>query len=146
MANSPNTRFEWSIHHPFGSDESDESQQGNTVKVCVKVRPKKGLLPRWRFVVPADYTDILEWGTINTDADTDTVKTNLRGKVGGGPLKLLNGPEVRWMGAIEPISSDTYACIVFKGKPPDYIMFGQGDTPSAPPGALEGINFVEPNN
>ncbi len=126
----PNTEYTWRIHHPFG-DEGDE--------VAVEVAPKSGLLPRWRFVIPGTYAGVTRWGTGEPNgADVDTA---VRNPVEGGPVQLINGPEVLWMGGIDPLSSRKSAYLVFKGEPPHYVAFGQAEEPDGPPGALEGVSF-----
>lgn len=126
----PNTEYTWRIHHPFG-DEDDA--------VAVEVAPKTGLLPRWRFVIPGSYTEVIQWGT--GEPNGGTVDTAVRNPVEGGPVQLVNGPEVLWMGSIEALSSTKSAYLVFKGEPPHYVAFGQAEEPDGPPGALEGVSF-----
>lgn len=69
------------------------------------------------------------------------IDTDVRGKVEGGPVQLVNGPEVNWFGGVEALSSQKSAYLVFKGDPPHYVAFGQAEDPESPPGALEGISF-----
>jgi hypothetical protein len=126
----PGTQHNWHIHHPFG-ENGDE--------VAVEVGPWDGLLARWRFVVPAGYTGVTRWGV--GPANGGPVETNLRGTAEGGPVQLVNGPEVIWFGGVEALSSRKSAYLVFKGDPPHYIAFGQAEDPEGPPGALEGISF-----
>lgn len=126
----PNTEYTWRIHHPFG-DDGDE--------VAVEVAPKSGLLPRWRFVTPGDYTDVVRWGI--GEPNGGPAVTEARNSVEGGPVQLVNGPEVRWMGSVEALSSTKSAYLVFKGDPPHYVAFGQAEEPDGPPGALEGLSF-----
>lgn len=126
----PDTEYTWRIHHPFG-DEGDE--------VAVEVAPRSGLLPRWRFVVPGDYTGITRWGTGAPDGGP--VGDNVRSPVEGGPVQLVNGPQVLWMGGLDALSSRKSAYLVFRGEPPHYVAFGQAEEPDGPPGALEGISF-----
>ncbi len=126
----PNTQYTWRIHHPFGDDEDE---------VAIEVAPKSGLLPRWRFVTPGSYTGIVRWGVGAPNGGP--VDTAVRGPVEGGPVQLINGPEVLWMGSIEALSSKKSAYLVFKGEPPHYVAFGQAEEPNGPPGALEGVSF-----
>ena len=129
----PPTRFDWRIRHPFGEIED---------QVCVEVKPKRGLFARWRFVIPATYTGVVQWGTMKPGFESvSPIPTEEA--VGGGPETLVNGPTVRWMGATEPLSANLAACLVFSGVPPHYVMFGQSDQPNGPPGSLEGITFGE---
>lgn len=126
----PDTEYNWRIHHPFG-DDGDE--------VAVEVSPKSGLLPRWRFVTPGSYTDVVRWGVGAPGGGP--IDTDVRNPVEGGPVQLVNGPEVRWMGSVEALSSSKSAYLVFKGEPPHYVAFGQAEEPDGPPGALEGLSF-----
>ncbi len=130
LDSDPNTEYNWRIHHPFG-EAGDE--------VAVEVAPRSGLLPRWRFVTPGSYTDITRWGVGAPNGGP--VETNVRGPVEGGPVRLINGPEVRWMGSVEALSSSKSAYLVFKGEPPHYVAFGQAEDPDGPPGPLEGLSF-----
>ncbi len=126
----PNTEYNWRIHHPF-RDEEDE--------VAVEVGPKSGLLPRWRFVIPGSYEGVIRWGVGASNGGP--VEAEIRTPVEGGPVKLIDGPEVRWMGSVEALSSSKSAYLVFTGEPPHYVAFGQAETPEGPPGALEGLSF-----
>ena len=126
----PNTEYTWRIHHPYGDNEDE---------VAIEVAPKSGLLPRWRFVVPGTFTGIIGWGTgVPNGGEVDT---QVRGSVHGGPVQLINGPEVIWMGGVEALSSRKSAYLVFKGDPPHYVAFGQAEESDGPPGALEGVSF-----
>ena len=126
----PNTEYTWRIHHPFG-----ESENG----VAVEVAPKTGLLPRWRFVIPADFTGVVTWGS--GPPDGGPVDPNVRNPAHGGPVQLVNGPEVIWFGGLNPLSSTSSAYLVFEGDPPHYVAFGQAEKTDGPPGAMEGISF-----
>lgn len=126
----PDTQYNWHVHHPFGP-EGDE--------VAIEVRPRQGLLARWRFVIPAAYTGVTRWGT--GPAEGSDVEQLSHGTAEGGPVQLVNGPEVIWFGGVEPLSSRKSAFLVFKGDPPHYVAFGQADDPEGPPGALEGVSF-----
>lgn len=128
----PNTEYTWRIHHPYGDDDDE---------VAVEVAPKSGLLPRWRFVTPGDYTGVTRWGVGAPNGAA--VDTSVRNPVEGGPVRLVNGPEVLWMGGIDALSSKKSAYLVFKGEPPHYVAFGQAEEPDGPPGALEGVSFGE---
>ncbi len=125
------TRFEWRIHHPI---------DGIPDRVCVEVSPKKGLLARWRFVLPGYFGKPLKWGTSKSN-HPNQIKECPRGAIEGGPVKLKDGPIVLWFGALEPLSRRSSAYLVFEGTTPDYIMFGQADSTDAPPTSLEGILF-----
>ena len=61
-----------------------------------------------------------------------------------GPVQLVDGPEVEWMGGHNPLSATLSAYIVIDGDPPHYLAFGQAEEPDAPPGSLEGIYFNAP--
>ena len=126
----PNTQYVWRIHHPFGPD-GDE--------VAIEVAPRSGLLPRWRFVAPGSFTGVTRWGT--GDPNGGEIDENVSNAVHGGPVNLVNGPEVIWMGGIDALSSRKSAYLVFKGDPPHYVAFGQAEEPDGPPGALEGVSF-----
>ena len=126
----PNTEYTWRIHHPFG-DDGDE--------VAVEVAPKSGLLPRWRFVIPGGFTGVTRWGVGTPNGEQ--VDADVRSPVEGGPVQLINGPDVLWMGGLDALSSSKSAYLVFRGDPPHYVAFGQADEPDGPPGALEGVSF-----
>jgi hypothetical protein len=126
----PETEYAWRIHHPFG-DAGDE--------VAVEVAPHTGLLPRWRFVIPGSYTGVTRWGV--GEPNGGSIEPEVRNPVEGGPVQLVNGPEVIWMGGLDALSSRKSAYLVFKGEPPHYVAFGQAEEPDGPPGALEGVSF-----
>jgi hypothetical protein len=126
----PDTEYTWRIHHPFGGD-ADE--------IAVEVAPKSGLLPRWRFVTPGGYIGVTRWGIGAPNGGP--IEPAVRSPVEGGPVQLVNGPEVQWMGGLDPLSSTKSAYLVFRGDPPHYVAFGQADEPDGPPGALEGVSF-----
>ena len=69
------------------------------------------------------------------------MESSVRNPVEGGPVQLVNGPEVLWMGGLDALSSKKSAYLVFKGDPPHYVAFGQAEEPDGPPGALEGVSF-----
>jgi hypothetical protein len=127
---APGTVYNWRIHHPFG-EQGDE--------VAVEVGPQSGLLPRWRFVLPGDYKGVTRWGT--GPANGGPVDADVRSPAQGGPVRLVNGPEVIWLGGLDPLSPRKSAYVVFRGDPPHYVAFGQAEEPEGPPGALEGISF-----
>ena len=109
--------------------------------MAVEVSPKNGLIPRWRFVVPRDFGGILVWGT--GPSDGGEVNADVKNPSHGGPVQLVNGPEVIWFGGISPLSSKISAYLVFEGSPPHYIAFGQADKVDGPPRTMEGISFGE---
>lgn len=127
----PGTRFNWRIHHPYQQAEN---------RVAIEVSAWNGLVPRWRFVLPAGYDGILEWGTgpAGGEAGIEPVTSN---RSEGGPVQMENGPTVVWFGGLDPLSTKRSAYVVFEGDPPHYVMFGQSETPDGPPGSLEGITF-----
>ena len=127
----PGTRFNWRIHHPYQHAED---------RVAVEVAPWQGLTPRWRFVLPAGYEGIVEWGTGDPGGEHGFTPPGSHAAQ-GGPVEMVNGPTVIWFGSLEALSSKKSAFLVFEGEPPHYVMFGQSETPEGPPGSLEGITF-----
>lgn len=127
----PDTLYHWQIRHPF---------EGIADRVAVEVSPRNGLLPRWRFVVPADYEGVVTWGVAPPGADSID-HSSVRRPVSEGPVQLQNGPEVVWMGGHKPLSPTLSAVLVFEGDPPHYLAFGQAETPGGPPMRLEGVYF-----
>ncbi len=127
---SEDTQFNWRIHHPF---------EGVEDRVAVEVAPWRGLLPRWRFVVPGDYDVPARWGT--GPAGAGEIDTDVKRPAKDGPIQMVNGPLVVWFGGHESLSTKTSAYLVFEGRPPHYIAFGQADAVGGPPGNLEGISF-----
>ena len=128
----PHTKYVWRIHHPYKNLKET---------VAIEVAPKKGLIPRWRFVVPQDFDGILKWGS--GPSDGGEVDINVKNPSHGGPVQLINGPEVIWFGGIIPLSSKISAYLVFEGSPPHYVAFGQADDVDGPPKTMEGISFGE---
>ena len=49
-----NSSYNWRIIHPFDNDST----------LGVEVMPWKGLIPRWRFVLPSEYNGLIKWGII----------------------------------------------------------------------------------
>ena len=124
------TLLNWRVHHPF---------EGVEDRVAVEVAPWKGLLARWRFVVPGDFKGVIRWGV--GPAGTGDIDEDVKRPVKDGPLKMVNGPEVLWFGGHESLSSKQSAYLVFQGEAPHYVAFGQADVVGGPPGNLEGISF-----
>ena len=128
----PNSRFRWNVHHPFDGIES---------RAAVEVAPWSGLLPRWRFVVPADFKRVVRWGTGPSGA-SDVDPSSVRRPVHHEDVQLQNGPVVDWMGGHNPLSTKLSAYLVFDGDPPHFMAFGQAEEPDGPPTSLEGIYFA----
>ncbi len=105
--------------------------------------PWRGLLSRWRFVLPSDYNGVVEWGI--TKPGEHVVQKGVLRPVEYGPTQLVNGPEVVWFGGHKPLSQTLAAIIVFKHPAPHYLAFGIADQPGGPPLSLEGISFVSDN-
>ena len=127
---SDDTQFNWRIHHPF---------EGVEDRVAVEVAPWKGLLPRWRFVVPGDYQGPTRWGI--GPAGLGEIDEDVKRPAKDGPIQMVNGPLVVWFGGHESLSTTQSAYLVFEGEPPHYVAFGQADAVGGPPGQREGISF-----
>lgn len=127
---SDDTQFNWRIHHPF---------EGVEDRVAVEVGPWKGLLPRWRFVVPGDFDGPTRWGV--GPAGTGEINEDVKRPAKDGPIQMVNGPLVVWFGGHESLSTSQSAYLVFEGQPPHYVAFGFADAVGGPPGNLEGISF-----
>lgn len=128
----PQSRFRWQVHHPF------EDVPG---RAAIEVGPWSGLLPRWRFVVPADYEGVVRWG-IGPSNGTKVSYEDIRRPMRHGPVQLTDGPIVEWLGGHNPLSPALSAYIIIDGDPPHYLAFGQADDPEGPPTSLEGIYFA----
>ena len=126
----PSTTYVWRVHHPVDGVED---------RVAVEVSPRRGLLPRWRFVVPAEWESLLTWGV--GEPGGGPINPSVKRPVEGGPVNLVNGPRVWWFGGHETLSSKLSAYLMFEGEPPHYLAFGQADDPGGPPNRLEGITF-----
>ena len=126
-------RFNWGVNH---------SADGTNVTVFVS--PWQGLLPRWRFVLPAEYDGVLSWGVSTEDAGPHPEPIEEpRGKIESkGTVTMVNGPTVVWFGGLEPLSTRKRAVLKIQAPLPHYIMFGQAPEPTAPPQKLEGITFA----
>ncbi len=127
---SDETQFNWRIHHPFEDVEN---------RVAVEVGPWKGLLPRWRFVLPGEYKGPSRWGV--GPAGSGEINEDVKRPAKDGPIQMVNGPLVVWFGGHESLSTQQSAYLVFEGEAPHYVAFGQADTVGGPPGNLEGISF-----
>ncbi|MBU88681.1 MAG: hypothetical protein QF908_05395 [Dehalococcoidia bacterium] len=126
--------YNWQIIHPFQNVKN---------RVAVEIMPWRGLLSRWRFVLPSDYNGVVEWGI--TKPGEHVVQKGVLRPVEYGPTQLVNGPEVVWFGGHKPLSQTLAAIIVFKHPAPHYLAFGIADQPGGPPLSLEGISFVSDN-
>jgi len=127
---SGDTQYNWRIHHPF---------EGVEDRVAVEVAPWKGLLPRWRFVVPGDYVGPAKWGI--GPSGSGEINTDVKRPAKDGPIQMVDGPLISWFGGHESLSTNQSAYLVFEGEPPHYIAFGQAESVGGPPGELEGISF-----
>ena len=128
----PGSQFKWNVHHPVDGKED---------RAAVEVGPWSGLLPRWRFVVPADFKRVVRWG-IGPAGTNDFSESDVRRPVGGEDVQLHDGPAVDWMGGHNALSKKLSAFLVFDGDPPHWMAFGQADEPDGPPTNLEGIYFA----
>ncbi len=79
----PSSKYTWRIHHPY-------SNNGN--HVAVEVAPKKGLITRWRFVIPERYQSAVEWGV--GPPGIGPVGNNIKDRASGGPVTLVGGPTI----------------------------------------------------
>ena len=127
---SSDTQYNWRIHHPFEDVEH---------RVAVEVAPWKGLLPRWRFVIPGDFKGVSRWGV--GPAGSGQIDENVKRPVKDGPIQMTNGPLVVWFGGHESLSNMQSAFLVFEGEAPHYIAFGQSESVGGPPASLEGVSF-----
>ena len=130
----PNSKYVWRIHHPYSN---------NGKHVAVEVAPKKGLITRWRFVIPERYQSEVEWGV--GPPGGGPIGKNVRDRASGGPITLVGGPTVKWFGGGNPLSSTLSAYFVFNSSPPHYLAFGEADEQDGPPMRLEGISFGDHN-
>ena len=128
----PGSQFKWDVHHPIDGKED---------RAAVEVGPWTGLLPRWRFVVPAEFDRVVRWG-VGPAGSGDFSQSDVRRPVGGENVQLQDGPTVDWMGGHNPLSKKLSAFLVFDGDPPHWMAFGQADDPDGPPTNLEGIYFA----
>ena len=129
----PKSRYRWQIHHPFEDVHH---------RAAIEVAPRQGLLPRWRFIIPADYHGMIKWGVGPPGAKSVSFKA-VRRPVRHGPVTLVDGPDVEWIGGHNPLSSSLSAYVIIDGDPPHYIAFGQAAEPGGPPESLEGIYFKD---
>lgn len=126
------SKYNWRIHH---------GAQGHPDWLVVEVAPWKGLLPRWRFVLPAEYDGVVGWGQGDTNRKDEFQPVSDAKTARGGPVQMINGPRTVWFGGLDPLSNSSSAFLVLK-TPPHYVMFGQAPTPVSPPGSMEGITFA----
>ena len=128
---TPQSRFRWQIHHPY------ENIDG---RAAIEVAPWSGLMPRWRFVIPADYEGVVRWGVGAPNAQNISF-SDVRRPVRHGPVQLVDGPMVEWFGGHNPLSKSLSAYIIIDGDPPHYLAFGQSEDADQPPSSLEGVYF-----
>ena len=131
-SDEPQSRFRWQVHHPFDNVPG---------RAAIEVAPWTGLLPRWRFVIPADYEGVVSWG-IGPPGAMEVSFDAVRRPTRHGPVQLTDGPVVEWLGGHNPLSPSLSAYLVIDGDPPHYLAFGQSEEPDAPPASLEGIYFA----
>jgi len=124
-----NSSYNWRIIHPFDNDST----------LGVEVMPWKGLIPRWRFVLPSEYNGLIKWGIIIPG--TYNVDENVLRPIENGPTQLIDGPNVIWFGGHKPLSINLAAIIILKVPPPHYIAFGSSENQNDPPKSLEIISF-----
>jgi hypothetical protein len=105
--------------------------------------PWKGLIPKWRFVLPSEYTGLLKWGI--TTPGTNKIDENVLRPIKNGPVKLVDGPTVIWFGGHKPLSTTRAGIIVLKQPVPHYVAFGESEEPEGPPNSLEVISFENDN-
>lgn len=132
VGTNPDSRFRWNVHHPFDGIET---------RAAVEVAPWSGLLPRWRFVVPADFKRVVRWG-IGPPGGADLGDNPVTRPIHEENVQLLDGPMVDWMGGHNPLSKKLSAFLIFDGDPPHFMAFGQADEMDGPPTNLEGIYFA----
>ena len=132
IGNNPDSRFRWTVHHPVDGIET---------RAAVEVGPWSGLLPRWRFVVPADFKRVVRWG-IGPSGGEDLGEAATSRRVHQENVQLQNGPMVDWMGGHSPLSKNLSAFLVFDGDPPHFMAFGQAEEMDGPPTNLEGVYFA----
>jgi hypothetical protein len=125
------TRYDWKVYHPYG---------GEPGRAAIEVSPRKGLAPRWRFVLPVDYAGVKSWG-VGQPGGGHTI-AEARRPVHSGPTRITNGPAVVWFGGHDVLSSRLSAYLVFEGDPPHYLAFGEANEPGGPPHKLEGVSFA----
>ena len=130
-AENPQSRFRWQVHHPF---------DGVPARAAIEVAPWSGLLPRWRFVIPAEYEGVVSWGVGKPNGGAVSF-ADVRRPIRHGPVQLTNGPVVEWFGGHNPLSQSLSAYLVIDGDPPHYLAFGQSPDQETPPGSLEGVYF-----
>ena len=129
-AQASDTEYNWRVHHPF---------EGVEDRVAVEVAPWRGLLPRWRFVLPGDFNSTYRWGV--GPPGSGEIDEDVKRPAKDGPIQMTDGPLVVWFGGHESLSTKQSAYLVFEGEAPHYVAFGQAEMVGGPPGALEGVSF-----
>lgn len=120
------TRFVWRTHRNYG---------GNMTHIAVEVRPRFGTIMYWRFVVPASST-IVEWGFGPANGGAlSMIKTSV---VQGGSVEV-EGTSCSWFGAGDALSPSISAYVVFEGRLPKFVCFGQAEEPFGGPHEVEVI-------
>ena len=76
----------------------------------------EGLLSRWRFLIPSDYEGVVRWGVGPPGASEISFEA-VRRPIRHGPVQLIDGPEVEWIGGHNPLSISLSAYIVIDGDP-----------------------------
>ena len=131
--NNPESTYNWEIDH---SDPNDENPT-----IIISVRPHKGLISKWKFIIPAEYIGIINWGISNKDKSSEINRP--RGTIETPVIKLMDGQEVVLKGGTEPISSTKQATIILKSPAPHFLAFGFSEEEDSPPVNIEGITFED---
>ena len=129
--NNPESIYNWEIDH---SDPNDENPT-----IIIAVSPNKGLISKWKFIIPAEYIGIINWGISNKNKTSNIRRP--RGAIETPMIKLKDGQEVDLKGGIEPISNTKQATIILKSPAPHFLAFGFSEEEDSPPINIEGITF-----
>lgn len=104
--------------------------QGNSAAVAVEIRPRFAQVMNWRIAIPSAAKPPVTWGF---------------GSAGGGPLSMvmsaalegsttIDGGEVAFFGAGDPLSPSVSAYAVFEGDLPSQVFFGVAESGLMPSG------------
>ena len=107
-------------------------------KIVISVKPHTGLLSKWRFILPANYQGLTEWGVIEDGKNTIREP---RGIFETGNIQLQDGQVVVVIGGLEAISKIKAARLVLSVPPPNFLGFGFSEDDAAAPINIEGISF-----
>jgi hypothetical protein len=127
-----NSIYNWEIDHGDPSDKDSE--------IIISIKPKLGLLSKWRLILPANYNGLIKWGIIS---DEDQELKVPRGIFETGNIKLNDGQVVVVFGGVEPVTKNKSARIIVKSPPPHFIGFGFSEDDASPPMSIEGITFED---